>query len=112
MKQHEVPRPEWSRFLGTFSDAHRAWLATVEGAEMRAEERALDSVEAGAGAIIIHFRDAADVRVDSPRSVRIAKTDRGEDLGLDIEGARGVTRLRFRAAALPEALDGVGPAGT
>ena len=32
-----------------------------------------------------------------------------EELGLDLDHARGVTRLRFRAAALPEELDGVAP---
>jgi hypothetical protein len=111
MKQHEVPRQEWGSFLGTFSDAHRAWLATLEGADARAEERPLDSVESSGGAIVIHFHDAADVRIDAPLSVCVAQTDRGEDLGLDIESSRGVTRLRFRAAALPEALDGIGPAG-
>jgi hypothetical protein len=112
MKHDEVPQQDWSRFFGTFSEAHRAWFATLEGTQARAEERPFHSVESSAGAIVIRFRDAADVRIDLPLRVRVARTDRGEDLGLDIESARGVTRLRFRAAALPEALDGRGPAGT
>lgn len=109
MKQREVPHHDWSRFLRVFSDAHRAWLARVEGADTRTEERALDSVETSSGAIVIHFRNAADVRVDSALALRVNETDRGEHLGLDIESARGLTRLRFRAAAMPEELDGVGP---
>ena len=49
------------------------------------------------------------LRVEAPRVLRVDVTARGEELGLDLDTARGVTRLRFRAAALPEELDGIAP---
>lgn len=115
MNQREIPRQEWPQFLESFGRRHRAWLATVEewprGAPetTRALDQPLESLGAEDGAIVIRFRDTPELRVDALRELRLDVTARGEELGLDFDTGRGVTRLRFRAAALPEELDGMAP---
>jgi len=115
MNQREIPRREWPQFLESFGRRHRSWLATVEEWPREAPERTravdqpLESLDAQDGAIAIHLGDGAVVRVEAPQSLRVDITERGEELGLDLDSARGVTRLRFRAAALPEELDGIAP---
>jgi hypothetical protein len=115
MNQREIPRREWPQFLESFGLRHRAWLATVEdwprGApeSTRVVDRPLEALEAGEGAVLIHLGGGQDLRVESPQALRVDVTPRGEELGLDLETASGVTRLRFRAAALPEELDGLAP---
>lgn len=97
----EVPRADWVRSLERFSREHRAWLAFVEpGAE-----HPLRGVELEApGRLAIRFADESpDVIVGEPRALRI------DESGLDIESPQGVTRLRFRVSAAPEALDGLAP---
>jgi hypothetical protein len=97
----EVPRADWVASLERFSREHRAWLALVE----RAGEHPLRAVELETpGRLAIRFADASpDVIVAEPHALRI------DESGLDIESAQGVTRLRFRVTAAPEALDGLAP---
>ena len=119
----DVPRKEWPEFLDTFSRQHRAWLTTVEPAAGEfnatdAEARPLAAVTPQrdghhVSAIEIAFAgDSHDavVRVENPITVRLRKTDEGADRGLEIVDDEGAcTRIRFRAAAKPEMLDGVAP---
>lgn len=119
----EVPRDEWPEFLETFSRQHRAWLTTVEQpageiAAPAAEPRPLAGVTSeGDGrrvsAIEIAFAGNSHggvVRIQNPASLRLRKTDGGADRGLEIVDDDGVcTRVRFRAAAIPEMLDGIAP---
>ena len=115
MNQREIPRREWPQFLASFGRRHRSWLATIEewprGApeRTRAVDQPLESLGAEDGAIAIHLGGGEVLRVEAPRALRVDVTARGEELGLDLETARGTTRLRFRAAALPEELDGIAP---
>jgi hypothetical protein len=107
MNQREIPRQDWAQFLASFGRRHRSWLATVEEwpheapGRTRTVDQPLESLGAEDGAIAIRLGNGEVLRVDV--------TARGEELGLDLDTARGVTRLRFRAAALPEELDGVAP---
>jgi hypothetical protein len=119
MSQRDIPRAQWKEFLESFASRHRAWLATLEeqphGAapSSSAAERPLKALEAeasGAGILIRFADDPIPIRVESPRALRVNETARGEELGLELESARGVTRLRFRAPALPEEVDGLMPA--
>jgi hypothetical protein len=119
----DVPPNEWPEFLDTFSRQHRAWLTTVEqqAGEINvssAEPRplaALKSERDGRRISAIEIAFAGDshagvVRVENPTAVRLRKTDEGADRGLEIVDDEGVcTRVRFRAAAIPEMLDGVAP---
>jgi hypothetical protein len=97
MNQRDIARKDWPQFLDSFARRHRSWLATVQDWSREAPERTravdqpLESLAVEEGAIAIRLGE------------------RGEELGLDLDHARGVTRLRFRAAALPEELDGVAP---
>jgi hypothetical protein len=125
MQAREIPVAEWPAFLDQFSREHRAWLATVDRARpgspgyTAAVERPLTSVEPHMAAdriarIEIHFGPGSQARdvieIDAPASVRVDETADGVTRGLEIEDEEGeCTRIRFRAAPLPEMLDGVAP---
>jgi hypothetical protein len=123
MPTTNVPRDQWPEFLDAFSRQHRAWLTTVErpvgdvmgsGGEPR-PLAAVTSERDGRHVSAIEIAFAADssgdiVRVENPTAVRVRTTDEGADRGLEIVDEDGVcTRLRFRAAAIPEMLDGLAP---
>lgn len=110
MGLRKIPRAEWSGVLDRFSREHRAWLATVfelhdDVQATCVEERPLRSVDLEAPACVaIRFADdTPQVRVEAPRVLRM------DHQGLAIESAQGTTRLRFRVAMRPEALDGLAP---
>jgi hypothetical protein len=121
----EIPETEWQEFLAQFSLGHRAWLATVDrgrGATkgyVAAKERPLSSVipEISARRVVgieIRFQEDSrarePIRIDAPIRLRVDETADGSARGLEIEDDRGeCTRIRFRAAPLPEALDGIAP---
>src|SRR5438067_4964050 len=108
MRPRDIPRREWPAFLAEFGRRHRSWLLSIEGTAQIVDEP-LDSLAAEEGSVLVRLRNREPLRIDAPRALRVELTERGEELGLDLESERGVTRLRFRAAALPEELDGVGP---
>ena len=108
MRPRDIPRREWPEFLVEFGRRHRSWLLSIEGATPVVDEP-LDSRVADEGAVMVRLRNREPLRIDAPQALRVQLTERGEELGLDLESERGVTRLRFRAAAPPEELDGVGP---
>jgi hypothetical protein len=125
MGAREIPIAQWPEFLDQFSREHRAWLATVErvpGGEpghTDVVERPLDAVTAFVAGqrierIDIRFQEDAQARrqiqVDAPTSVRVDETAEGTVRGLEIIDKHGdATRIRFRAAPLPEMLDGIAP---
>ena len=115
MVRKEIPRGEWRDFLESFGARHRGWLTTLEQGSVRISERPLGGVElrlAGGeiDAIVLRFGDGIGaIQLQAPRAVRLDATERGEETGLDLESAEGLTQLRFRAAALPEELDGIAP---
>ena len=123
MPSVDVPRSEWPEFLETFSRQHRAWLTTVEqpAGVMIApvdEPRPLAAVTSerdGRRVSAIEIAFAGDsqggvVRVENPTSLRLRQTEEGADRGLEIVDDEGVcTRVRFRAAAIPEMVDGLAP---
>jgi len=86
--------------LEQFSREHRGWLASVANAV----QAPLRSVELDGDAIVVRLGGVPELRIEAPSALRI------EELGLDIEAAAGVTRVRFRAAAPADALDGLAPA--
>ena len=119
-----IPLHDWQSFLAGFSRAHRAWLTTVERlcagqpSHVEGASRPLDKVTpigapGGHFAIEVRFQDAAEpvtVLVRQPTALRLEDTADGAEQGLDIEDSEGTcTRVRFRATALPETLDGMAP---
>lgn len=125
MSTREIPIALWSEFLDRFSREHRAWLATVDrirpGSPGRTEavERPLGSVIPQLAArriarIEIRFQEdsgaSEPIQIDAPHSVRVDETADGVARGLEIVDEDGeCTRIRFRAAPLPEMLDGIAP---
>jgi hypothetical protein len=121
----DIPESEWREFLTQFSGGHRAWLATVDRAAVAARgqvtaiERPLGSVlpDISDGRIVgIEIRFQADpqardsIRINAPVRLRVDETPEGVARGLEIQDeSGGCTRIRFRAAPLPEALDGIAP---
>jgi hypothetical protein len=127
MSVRDVPAQSWPDFLDHFGAEHRAWLATVDRREiegqdaspqLEAVDRPLISVvpETRAQRVVsvdIRFREDAkigQVHIERPVRVRVDETPEGVASGLEIDDAEGYrTRIRFRAAPLPEMLDGVAP---
>lgn len=125
MAAREIPLIEWSTFLDQFSRDHRAWRATVDRVRpgspdyMEAVERPLASVVPSLIAdritrIEIRLQEDSQARepieVDAPTMLRVDETAEGIARGLEIIDSNGeCTRIRFRAAPLPEALDGIAP---
>lgn len=119
MSAREIPPHEWRGFLEGFALRHRAWLASVRqrphgGREItRAAERPLAGVDAqprrgDVEDVVIQFAGAAKpIHVQAPKALRVDISPRGEEVALEMENAGGVTRLSFRAGALPEELDGI-----
>jgi hypothetical protein len=125
MSVREIPVEEWSKFLDQFSRKHRAWLATVDRVhpdslrQIEAVERPLGAVVPwisahGVAGIEIRFQEDSHtrepIRIDGPRRVCVDEAANGVAQGLEIVDETGkCTRLRFRAAPLPEMLDGIAP---
>lgn len=125
MSAREIPIGQWLQFLDQFSREHRAWLATVERVRpgspghTEAVERPLAGVvpevaARGIARIEIRFQEDSPARetiqIEAPTSVRVDETAEGVARGLEIVDDEGeCTRIRFRAAPLPEMLDGIAP---
>ena len=123
MVTREIPPGEWKEFFDEFTRRHEGWLVTVEifgemGAQVEAEERPLKGIFAerkkGSSEIEILTGDTPDETfthvVAHPSSVRVEETSEGAESALEIRSKdEGTTLVRFRATALPETVDGVGP---
>lgn len=123
MVTREIPPGEWPEFFDEFTRRHEGWLVTIElfgdlGAQVEAHERALKGIIAegktGSPAIEILTGDSPDETlthvVAHPTRVRVEETPEGAESALEIQSKdEGTTLIRFRATALPETVDGVGP---
>ena len=123
MSLREIPKEEWAMFLEQFSRDHRAWIATIERSGLSSHRDIIERRIAGVvpeihgrqiGAVAIQFQDDAESgtgwRVEAPTRLSADETKDGLVQSLEIEGQDGdCTRIRFRAVAPPEALDGVAP---
>jgi len=123
MVTREIPPGEWKEFFDEFTRRHEGWLVTVEnfgelGAQVAAHERPLKGIFAegrtGSPAIEILTGDSPDETlthvVAHPSRVRVEETAEGAESAVEIQSRdEGTTLIRFRATALPETVDGVGP---
>jgi hypothetical protein len=121
MLTREVPRHEWARFFDEFSRRYRGWLVNVDifgalGAQVEAHERALKGVvvEERDGSPVIEILTGGDPdetlthTVARPTRVQVEETREGAEAAVQIESRdEGRTLIRFRAAALPETVDGL-----
>jgi hypothetical protein len=118
MTVRDVPRCEWPAFLEGFSREHCAWIGTINGLVGGAPVTHIPSValksvtlDTGASGPLLRmtFINGISLCAVQPCRVRVQTDDRAER-ALEIETADGgFIRLAFRAAALPEQLDGVAP---
>lgn len=121
MRNRQIPRTEWFRFFQDFSTRHEDWLVTVRvlnprlGSQVEARDLPLEGIvadPAGKQPISIHLgrdpRDHIEHEISDPVQVWVELADNGAEEAIDIESVDGTkTILQFRAAALPEAVDGI-----
>jgi dienelactone hydrolase len=119
MTLRNVPPSEWRPFLDRFSREHRAWIATIHGVVggtpvTRVPCAALKSVtlEDGVSGPVLRvtFINGVSLCAVRPCAMRVQQMSNGAECALEVDTAdAGFIRLAFRAAALPEQLDGVAP---
>ena len=120
----EIKREEWTDFFDGFSRRHEGWLVTIElldpklGDQIELENQALRGIVAERKRdpeVIEIFTENREKQsttnvVEKPTRVWIEESAEGAEAALEIESQDGPkTLLRFRSAALPETVDGVGP---
>jgi hypothetical protein len=119
----EIPRSDWREFFDGFSRRHGGWLVTVEildrklGAQVEVEERPLRGISADRGGADPDVEimtgtgpdDSFTHIVSHPTRVQVEELG-GAEAALEIASRdEGTTLVRFRSAALPEAVNGVAP---
>jgi hypothetical protein len=122
MQTVEIPRVGWGPTLDEFTAIHEGWLVSLDmlgpeiGAQPEIDNLPLIGVSADPidrnGAITISAgRSATEHMTHTIRGASrlfIERTEDGADVALQIESDDGSkVILRFRAAALPETIDGV-----
>lgn len=123
MTAHTIPREQWAQELEGFGQQHHDWLVSLrrcrgeEPPEVLVHEAPLESVRLRRGggpdaeAVDVVVRDPGGTvahRVHRPWVVSAERAPSGEHAGLTVVSHDGErTELRFRAAVLPEAVDGV-----
>ena len=122
MRTFEIPREAWVHELNEFTMVHEGWLVSLDvlgpeiGAQPEIDNLPLLGVSADRldhdGTIAVSVARSATEHlthiIHAVTRVYIERTDDGADVALQIESVDGTTTiLRFRAAALPETVDGV-----
>ena len=108
----EITRDEWQPFFDAFSGLHRGSPVTLEvvgdtGNDEVAADAPLEEIAAdGADRIAIVLRAAGTADelshvVERPEHVWLMQDDAETKAAIEIESARGTTRLRFEAGELP-----------
>lgn len=122
MQTVEIPREAWGQRLNEFTAVHEGWLVSLDvlameiGAQPEIRNLPLlgvsaDRIDDDATIAVSVARSATDHLthvVHAVTRVYLERTEEGADAALQIESADGTrTILRFRAAVLPETVDGM-----
>jgi hypothetical protein len=121
MPTREVPRHTWADYFDRFSRQYRGWLVSLEviGRDSRRQVHELPLVgitaelQAARGdRIAICLGTCTNEHlthiIPTATRVRLQKTEKGADEGVEITSAvGGTTPLRFRSAVRPEWVDGL-----
>lgn len=122
MQTVEIPREAWAQRLNEFTAIHEGWLVSLEvlapgiGAQPEIRNLPLLGVSADRidqdGSIAVSVAGSATEHlthiIHAVTRIYVARTDDGADAALQIESADGTRAiLRFRAAVLPELVDGL-----
>jgi hypothetical protein len=118
----EIPRDQWVSFFDSFSGKHDGWLVTVEviGPDVGDQKEAKELPLVGINADLKDNEDFVNITVgrlpkdrmmhtvaDAAR-VWLKQSNEGADEALEIESRDGTkTLVTFRAAVLPDSLDGI-----
>ncbi len=121
MSDVAIPSTEWKEFLEAFTERHRGWLVRMEihdfetGEDVGSKYMPLDSVE-------LDTEDSANPRINvtveadqkiikhvlfRPSRLTLQLSQDGADESLNIQSLNTSTTIRFRAAVLPDVVDGV-----
>jgi hypothetical protein len=119
MRTRQIPRAEWPSFFDGFNRRHEGWLVTARlltptlGAQIEANDLPFEGVVADSvqGTVSVHLgrRPGSHLEhsVERPVQIWLELTDEGAESALEIESEDGIkTILQFRAAVLPEMVDG------
>jgi hypothetical protein len=119
-RNREVLRPEWPAFFEEFSRRYEGWLVTVRvlhprfGSQVEARDlplRGIVSAAGGSGPISLHLggvRSHVEHEVQAPRQVWVEISAAGAEEAIGFVSEDGTrTIVEFRAAALPETVDGL-----
>lgn len=120
MNAVDIPRPEWSRFLGSFLDRHREGLVNVRieslasGDSADARERTLGEIVvdevSGRACLAVRTRDHAGRRaahtVPDVMRLRLLRDQDGVEVALFAESEASRLLVHF-VIALPGAVDGL-----
>lgn len=128
MNEIEIPQHQWQEFGRSFSRQHRDWLVTVDVAVASRPEPPSQEEHAGIlvseqplkGLAVEQREGATELwisageehshlahRIPNPEHLWFEEAEDGLHAGLRVAAAGQITRLRFRAAARPEELDGL-----
>lgn len=122
MQTLEIPRGAWAHRLNEFTTIHEGWLVSLDvlgpeiGAQPQIDNLPLLGISADRvdhdGTIAVSVARSATEHlthiVHAVTRIYVERTDDGADAALQIESGGGTrTILRFRAAALPETVDGI-----
>ena len=118
-RTRQLPASEWPAFFHRLSRDHLAWRASVHGMEdgrlvtcvpsaalksVTLDSRASDQV------LRLNFLNGVSLCAPRLRDVRVEETEEGVPSAVELETADGgFIRMAFRAAALPDQLDGIAP---
>ena len=121
MSDVRVPPSEWCEFLEAFSRRHRGWLVRMEvhdretGEDVGSRYMPLERIE-------LDTEDSANPRINitmdtdhkvfkhvlfRPSRLVLHLSSNGADESLSIESLNTSTTIRFRAAVMPDVVDGV-----
>ena len=122
MQTFEIPREAWVHHLNEFTTIHEGWLVSLDvlgpeiGAQPEIHNLPLLGVSADRashdGTVAVSVARSATEHfthvIHAVARIYLERTNDGADAALQIESVDGTkTIVRFRAAALPETVDGI-----
>jgi Family of unknown function (DUF5335) len=121
MSNITVPNEEWKEFLDSFTERHRGWLVRLEIHDLETEENVgseflpLHSIELDTEDLKnsrINITVGADDKLVKhvlfrPSRLMLHLSPEGADESLNVQSLKTSTSIYFRAAVLPDVVDGV-----
>ena len=121
MSNVAVPAEEWKEFLDSFTDRHRGWLVRMEIHDLETEETVrsqfmpLHRIELDTEDLNnprINITVGADDKLVKhvlfrPSRLILSLSTEGADESLNVQSLNTSTSIHFRAAVLPDVVDGV-----